>query len=87
MNVKRLLAEVFHPSEYIRDELEARGWTVEQFATMAGLKAEEADDIVSGIAHITPRRALTLSRAFGTSATVWYRMQRTFDAGPVRKGT
>ena len=81
MSVKRLPAEVFHPSEYIRDELEARGWTGEQFHIMAGGSRHEANGLVDGTLDITPRRALLLARAFGSCATTWYRMQRTFDAG------
>lgn len=85
LSVKRLPAEVFHPSEYIRDELEARGWSVEQFTIMAGLLRPDADALVDGSQSVTPRFAVALALAFGTSATTWYRLQRTFDAGAARQ--
>jgi HTH-type transcriptional regulator/antitoxin HigA len=82
MSVKRLPAEVFHPSEYIRDEMEARLWTNKQLAIMCGLSQRETDELIAGEVPVTPRRALALAKAFGSAATTWYRMQRTYDAGP-----
>jgi len=86
MTVKRLPAEVFHPAEYIRDELEARDWTKEQFCAMCRLPARKVLDLIDGRADVTPCRAMALSQVFGTSATLWYRIQRTFDAGPGKDG-
>ena len=80
--VKRLPAEVFHPSEYIRDEMEARDWTVAQVAVMMGVSESRAQDVIDGKMRVTPMIAVELSRTFQTSASLWYRMQRTFDAGP-----
>lgn len=82
MQVNRLPAEVFHPSEYIRDEVDERGWTREQFCVMCELPEREALGLLQGVLSVTPPRAIALAKAFGTSATTWYRMQRTFDAGP-----
>ena len=82
MSIPKLPAEVFHPSEYIQDELLARGWTTKQFAIMARLHQAEAERLANGDLGVTPRLALRLSQAFGTSAAIWYRMQRSFDAGP-----
>ena len=83
--VKRLPVEVFPPAEYLRDELEARGWTLGQFALMANLQAEEAIALENGSQRVTPRFALALAGAFGTSATLWYRLQMTYDAGSAGK--
>ena len=82
MTVHKVPAEVFPPSEYIQDELDARGWSLDQFVIMAGLPAAEAKRLVKGDVRITPRLALALSRAFGSSGTLWYRLQTSFDAGP-----
>jgi plasmid maintenance system antidote protein VapI len=35
-NPKRMPAEVFHPSEFIRDEMDARGWTRDDLALRMG---------------------------------------------------
>lgn len=82
--VKRLPADVFHPSEYINDELEARCWTREQFLVMSGMNAIEADQLLDEQKAVTPRIALMLSKAFGMSASLWYRLQRSFDARPAK---
>ena len=34
--IERKSAEVFHPSVYIKDELEARGWTLDMLAMRMG---------------------------------------------------
>lgn len=81
MSVKRLPAEVFPPSEYIRDMIEELCWSYQQFAIMAELKLPEATELADGEISVTPRRALALGKAFGTSATLWYRLQRSYDAG------
>ena len=83
--LKRLPAEVFPPAEFIADEIGARGWSMEEFGLMAGLKQNEAEQLAGGFLRVTPRLAFAISRAFGTSPTLWYRLQRTFDAGAARK--
>ena len=81
VSINPLPAEVFHPSEYLRDELKARCWTLEQFAVMSRLKLTEAQQLVDGELPVTRRLAVRLSEAFGTSPGLWYRLQRTYDAG------
>lgn len=36
MSEGRAIAEAFHPSQYIRDELEARGWSLDDLALRMG---------------------------------------------------
>lgn len=64
-------AEVFSPAEYLRDELEARGWTAEEFAARSNLSPFHVRKILSGQVRITATRARLIADALGTSATVW----------------
>ena len=47
-------AEVFHPGEYIRDELDARGWTQEDFAKIINRPLKTLNGILTGRIRITP---------------------------------
>ena len=46
-------AEVFHPGEYLRDELEARGWTQTQFAKIVGQPVQLVNGIINGKTAVT----------------------------------
>ena len=81
MKIERVPEQVFHPSEYIRDEMRYRDWSHEQFALKAGMNLTAAIALIRGDCGVTPRAAEALARAFGTSATLWYRLQKTYDAG------
>jgi len=75
---KRRLAEAFPPGEFIREELEARGWTHEILAEKAGLPKSTIERIIRAEKTVTPADAKGLSRAFGTSATIWMNLQRMY---------
>src|SRR5262245_57857791 len=69
----RTPAEVFPPGEFIRDELEARGWTQGDLAQIMGRPVQAINEIVSGKKQITPETALGLAKAFGDEDAL-YRM-------------
>lgn len=68
--MNRSPAEVFPPSEFILEEMQARGWTVEQLGRQAVIPLEEAQALLDG-APLLGRHAERLAVAFGTSATYW----------------
>ena len=68
-----------HPGEYIRDELEARGWTQLDLAEITERNQKNISQIISGKAGITARTAKELSKAFGTSPGVWLNLQSAYD--------
>jgi HTH-type transcriptional regulator/antitoxin HigA len=72
-------AEVFHPGEFIKEELEARGWTNADLAEIMGRHPNQISLIVRGDQDITPETAKQLSAAFGTSAQLWLNLQSTFN--------
>jgi HTH-type transcriptional regulator/antitoxin HigA len=72
-------AEVFHPGEYLRDELEARGWKDTELAERTRLPVSLLRFIMREKASITPDTAYAISEAFGQSANLWMHLQETYD--------
>lgn len=71
--------EVFHPGEYLKDELEVRGWTQKELAEMIGRPQRSITQIITGKAGITAQTAQQLAAAFGTSAELWMTLQSQYD--------
>ena len=79
------LEQRFHPSEFIQDELDARGWSLDELAVRMG-----GDFQVNRIAldfymtigpserglRIGKDTAAQLGGAFGTSAELWLNLER-----------
>jgi len=72
-------AEVFAPGEYLRDELEARGWTGEEFAEIIGRPVQVVSEILNGRKQIVPETALAIADALGTSAELWVNLQTAYN--------
>lgn len=77
-------AEVFPPSEYLRDELEARGWTEVEFAQILDRPVQLVSEILNDKKEITPETALELGQALGTSAELWLNLQSAYRLGQAR---
>lgn len=75
MTVTHTPAEAFPPGEYLRDELEERGWTVTGLAEIIGRPVEAVSEILDARKAITPDTARSFSEAFGTSAELWLNLQ------------
>lgn len=82
---ERIPAMVFHPSEIVRDELAARGWTVQDLAKAMGRPEHLVTEIVEGRESITPLTAQWLAAAFQVSAECWTNMQALWDRHPDRR--
>jgi HTH-type transcriptional regulator/antitoxin HigA len=75
----RTPAEAFPPGEYLRDELEERGWTEKEFAEILGRPVQAVSEILNGRKQIVTETALALSEALGTSAELWVNLQSAYD--------
>ncbi len=82
---ERIPAEIFPPGEYVKDELESRGWSQADLATIMGRPVQLVNGIISGKKNITPETAQDLGEAFGTSAELWVGMEGTYRLGLLRK--
>lgn len=75
-------AEAFPPGEYLRDELDERGWTVTEFAEVIGRPIQAVSEILNGKKEITTETALVIAEALGTTPELWLNLQtnyRLFD--------
>ena len=75
MNTQRISAEVFPPGEFIREEIEERGWTQEDLAEILGRPLRLVNEIIMGKRGITPETANGIAAAFGTSAQFWMNLE------------
>jgi len=81
----RTVAEVFPPGEFLREELEARGWTQGDLAEILGRPLARINEIICGKRAITPETAKGLSEALGTSADLWLNLENVYQLSKVRK--
>ena len=81
---ERIPAEVFPTGDFIKEELEARGWTQNDLADILGKSGRFISDIINGKNGITPTTAIGLSEAFETSPEYWMNLESTYQ---LRKAT
>ena len=64
ISTKNMPAEVFPPGDFIREELEERGWTQEDLAAILGRSIRLVNEIIMGKRGIKPATANALGAAF-----------------------
>ncbi len=77
--MNRKPAEVCHPGEHLRDELEARGLSMNDFARKCVYPKWFIRKVVNGKENINNKIAETFGKALGTSAEYWTNLQRAWD--------
>ena len=68
-----------HPGEYIKEELEERGWTQLDLAYILDRDKTYVNQILSGKVSISPEMAKALGDAFDVSAELFINLQRAYD--------
>ena len=68
----------YSPREYICAEVSARRWSRTVFAERLGSNEAEADALVWSEVEIDKALAARLSKAFGTSAAIWLRLEANY---------
>lgn len=76
-------AEVFPPGDFLREELEARGWSQMDFAEIIGRPRKAVSEILAGKRQVTPDTATELAAALGTSPEYWLRLEALYQLGQV----
>ena len=76
--LNRVPAEIFPPGEFIREELEARGWTQEDLAQIMGRPVRLVNELVNAKKQITPDTARGLADAFGTDPLYWMNLDSAY---------
>ncbi len=75
----RNIAEAFPPGEFIKEELEARGWTQDDLADILGRQNSVVSAIVNGKRAISLDIANDLAAAFGTTPQFWMNLETTYQ--------
>jgi len=70
--------QAFPPGEFIKDELEARGLSQEDFAQIIGRPLSTVSKLINGKKAVTPETARAIGAAFGTSAEVWMNLESAY---------
>lgn len=81
---ERASAEVFPPGQFIREEIEARGWSQVEFAEILGRPPRLVSEIIAGKRAVTPETAKGLAAAFGTSAQLWLNLESSFQLSKLK---
>lgn len=71
--------EAFPPGEFIRDELDARGWEQRDLAEIMGRPERLVSELIAGKRSLTAETAQQLGEAFGTSAQVWLNLESAYQ--------
>ena len=72
-------AEVFPPGEFLREELDYRGWTQADLAEILGRPQRLVSEIISGKRGISPETAKGLAAALGTSPEFWMNLEASYQ--------
>ena len=79
----RTAAEVFPPGEFLKEELEARGWSQVELAEILDRPPRLVNEIISGKRAMTPETAKGLGEAFGTSPQLWMNLESQYQLSRV----
>ena len=75
----RSIAEAFPPGEFVKEELEARGWTQEDLAEIIGRQTSVVNAIINAKRAISPDLASDLGTAFGTGPEYWMNLETMYQ--------
>jgi HTH-type transcriptional regulator / antitoxin HigA len=81
----RTPAEVFPPGEFIREEIEARGWSQAELAEILGRPPRLVSELLSGKRAITPETAKGLGEAFNTGAQFWMNLESSYRLAQLKQ--
>ena len=81
MEREQYMDRIKSPGETIREEMEARGWTQRDLATILGRPLPAINEVIQGKRAITPEMAVALAGAFGIEAARWLHMEADYRLG------
>lgn len=85
MSITAYFAGVPHPGEFIREELDARGWSQRDLAYILGMPEQAVNMIVSGKRGISPDMAKALGKAFDVSSDYFANLQKAYEMSNARE--
>lgn len=85
MTEHRVPARIIKPGRILARELDARGWTQKDLASIMGRPVQAINEIIKGSKQITPETALALADAFGTTAEFWLNLEANYRLNLARR--
>lgn len=76
--------EATHPSELVKDEMEARGETPTELAEKMEVSKNYINELLNGKKDITPTIAIKLESVWGIPAELWLRFQTQYEVDTAR---
>jgi addiction module HigA family antidote len=75
-----------HPGRIVKSAcLEPLGLSVTEGAAVLGVTRQTLNNVIHGKSGISPEMAIRLTKAFGSTAETWLRMQLAYDLAQARK--
>ncbi len=72
-------AEAFPPGDFLREEIEERGWTQDDLAAIMGMGYGTVNGIIGGKRSLTTGTANALAAALGTTAQFWLNLDSAYQ--------
>jgi len=78
--MERGIKENTHPGEILKEEIiNANELSITEVAGLLKVSRPTLSNIVNSKAAITPNMALRISKVFGGTASIWVRLQASYD--------
>ena len=74
-----------HPSAIVRTNLEAEGWSLNEFAVKLGISRTTVFRLLNARCGISPALALALEGIGWSDADFWMRLQSNYDLAKARR--
>ena len=84
MTIASCLTDVPHPGEFLKEEMDARGWAQRDLAYILGVQEQAINLIVSGKLGISPEIAKALGDAFDVSPDYFANLQKSYEMSNAR---
>ena len=81
----REIAETFPPGEFLKEELEARGWTQTVLAEVMGRPVRLVNELILAKRTITAETAIQLGEALGTGAEIWMNLESQYQLSKLQQ--
>lgn len=78
------VAETFPPGEFLKEELDERGWSQTALAEIMGRPVRLINEIIAGKKAITPETAIQLGQSLGTGPELWMNLENQYQLSKVR---
>jgi HTH-type transcriptional regulator / antitoxin HigA len=75
---------IMHPGAYIKEEMEARGWSQRDLAFILGCSEQAINPILNGKRGISPEMAKAFGEAFDVPAEFFANLQQAYDLAQAR---